>query len=215
MATSEDVGSCSGPYRELGPTEIRIVEIQPGEFDDPIEMRLKVVDIKDEPVYDALSYVWKLDDDLVDTESEASSGAQSENFVDTQESLYEAKIVTDGIFFVPLGANLEAAIRHLRPKNSPPSAACVLWIDAICIDQGNLLERNHQVNLMKDIYASARQVLIWLGRRSGKSDFALQVLRDGRLHEEKGEELLSAMWYVLSRKWFSRVWVSGCPTRPL
>jgi hypothetical protein len=27
------------------------------------------------------------------------------------------------------------------------------WIDALCIDQSNVAERNHQVQLMKDIYS--------------------------------------------------------------
>ena len=30
--------------------------------------------------------------------------------------------------------------------------SCLLWIDAICVDQANVKERNHQVGLMEDIY---------------------------------------------------------------
>ncbi|KAF1838901.1 HET-domain-containing protein [Decorospora gaudefroyi] len=37
------------------------------------------------------------------------------------------------------------------------------WIDALCIDQNNTTERNHQVQQMGDIYRSAKSVLIWLG----------------------------------------------------
>ena len=37
------------------------------------------------------------------------------------------------------------------------------WIDAICIDQSNIQERNHQVQLMKTIYSEAESVSIWLG----------------------------------------------------
>jgi hypothetical protein len=36
------------------------------------------------------------------------------------------------------------------------------WIDSICIDQGNILERSRQVNLMKSIYSKALFVLVWL-----------------------------------------------------
>jgi hypothetical protein len=39
----------------------------------------------------------------------------------------------------------------------------VFWIDAICIDQTNILERNQQVAQMGEIYSSASSVLIWLG----------------------------------------------------
>ena len=38
-----------------------------------------------------------------------------------------------------------------------------LWIDAICIDQSNTNEKNHQVRQMGQIYQQARLVLIWTG----------------------------------------------------
>ncbi|KAH7371662.1 heterokaryon incompatibility protein-domain-containing protein [Pyrenochaeta sp. MPI-SDFR-AT-0127] len=38
-----------------------------------------------------------------------------------------------------------------------------LWIDALCIDQSNTLERNHQVQQMGSIYSRADMVLLWLG----------------------------------------------------
>jgi hypothetical protein len=38
-----------------------------------------------------------------------------------------------------------------------------LWIDAICIDQTSVLERNHQVAMMGRIYAEADDVIAWLG----------------------------------------------------
>ena len=41
------------------------------------------------------------------------------------------------------------------------------WIDAVCIDQANLQERNHQVRQMARIYRQARYVIIWLGQIDG------------------------------------------------
>ena len=38
-----------------------------------------------------------------------------------------------------------------------------LFIDAICVDQGSAIERNHQVSMMGDIYRSAAEVIVWLG----------------------------------------------------
>ena len=38
-----------------------------------------------------------------------------------------------------------------------------LWIDAICINQENIKERNHQVSQMASIYKQARMVVVWLG----------------------------------------------------
>lgn len=110
MATSGDMVSSSGPYTDVGPTEIRIVEIQPGDFDDPIQLKLKVVGIEDGPVYDALSYVSKL-----------TAGSVKE-----LTPLKKAKVVANKTFFMPLGADLEAAIRQQRLKGSTSSAIQVL-----------------------------------------------------------------------------------------
>ena len=38
-----------------------------------------------------------------------------------------------------------------------------VWIDAICINQADDVEKSQQVAMMKDVYATAAQVLIWLG----------------------------------------------------
>jgi hypothetical protein len=56
--------------------------------------------------------------------------------------------------------NLELALRYLRLSHGPRT----LWVDAICIDQNNIDERNQQVRLMKDIYSSCIRDLIWLGK---------------------------------------------------
>jgi hypothetical protein len=48
------------------------------------------------------------------------------------------------------------------------------WIDALCIDQTNIAERNHQVQMMGQIYSSSAFVLVWLGT---KTNVALSFLR--------------------------------------
>lgn len=49
-----------------------------------------------------------------------------------------------------------------------------LWVDALCIDQSNLQERNEVVSRMGDIYANAERVITWLGelKRSLQRFFA-------------------------------------------
>lgn len=37
-----------------------------------------------------------------------------------------------------------------------------MWIDQICIDQSNTIERNHQVATMSHIYSNAIAVVVWL-----------------------------------------------------
>ncbi|UPK95878.1 hypothetical protein LCI18_006813 [Fusarium solani-melongenae] len=51
-----------------------------------------------------------------------------------------------------------------------------LWIDAICINQDNLVERGQQVAHMRDIYRSAWQVVIWIGPEADDSSLALSAL---------------------------------------
>ena len=38
-----------------------------------------------------------------------------------------------------------------------------LWIDALCIDQWNVDERNHQVQQMSEVFSHAQRVFAWLG----------------------------------------------------
>ncbi|KAF2139470.1 uncharacterized protein K452DRAFT_232719, partial [Aplosporella prunicola CBS 121167] len=54
-------------------------------------------------------------------------------------------------------------LQFLQSTTSHAKARRNLWIDAICIDQGNVSEKNHQVNQMADIYRNATTVFVWLG----------------------------------------------------
>ena len=60
---------------------------------------------------------------------------------------------------VTVGSELYDALRRLRL----PSRARLIWIDALCINQQNVKERNMQVGNMREIYRKADHVLIWLG----------------------------------------------------
>ena len=50
------------------------------------------------------------------------------------------------------------------------------WIDALCIIQNDLEEKSRQVKKMRDIYASAKRVYVWLGAEGGDGRLALQTL---------------------------------------
>lgn len=51
------------------------------------------------------------------------------------------------------------------------------WIDAICINQHDISERNHQVKRMWQIYSSAEHVYAWLGSKDEHTDLAWHTLR--------------------------------------
>ncbi|PVI03815.1 heterokaryon incompatibility, partial [Periconia macrospinosa] len=86
------------------------------------------------PQYEALSYVWK----------KPSTEANCE-------------VLVDGIS-VSIGENLDQALRCLRH----PNVGRTLWVDALCINQSDFQERNHQVGFMRFIYSQACEVLIHL-----------------------------------------------------
>ncbi|KAK5209231.1 hypothetical protein LTR41_004766 [Exophiala xenobiotica] len=56
-------------------------------------------------------------------------------------------------------ANLEIALRAVRREDID----LWLWVDALCINQGDLEERAYQVSIMSEIFEKASGVVIWLG----------------------------------------------------
>src|ERR1700710_1281267 len=122
------------PYESLEEEGvIRLFVLQPGSGDDPIKGSLIHNRLSDGRKYEAISYVWGL---------EAAS-----------------KIIgIDGRDRV-IRENLWRALKGLRY----PDRLRYLWVDAICIDQTNTEERNHQVRQMKSIYQTAERVCVWLG----------------------------------------------------
>jgi hypothetical protein len=64
----------------------------------------------------------------------------------------------------------------------------MLWIDAVCIDQQNVAERNHQVQQMALIYQQAKRVLVWLGRGREEADIVLGITQLLAKHAETRDE---------------------------
>jgi hypothetical protein len=61
--------------------------------------------------------------------------------------------------------NLAVALRHLRDLHD----FLWIWVDALCINQADLIERAQQVSQMGDIYRQAERVLVWLGPEADNS----------------------------------------------
>jgi hypothetical protein len=78
---------------------------------------------------------------------------------------------------VPVTPNCYSALLHLRKK----LGAYCIWVDAICIDQSNLKEREQQVTLMGEIYKGAEKVFIWLGPGNTARERAMEYLSHGGL----------------------------------
>ena len=65
--------------------------------------------------------------------------------------------------------NPEAALRHLRDLEVERT----LWVDAICINQGNNKEKAREIPRMASIYYRAFQVVVWLGEGSSTSELGM------------------------------------------
>ena len=65
-------------------------------------------------------------------------------------------ILLDGYEFY-IRKNPAIALHRLRKSDS----CRTMWIDALCIDQTSMEERNHQVRAMSKIYTQAARVVIW------------------------------------------------------
>ncbi|KAL8289952.1 hypothetical protein RB600_005107 [Gaeumannomyces tritici] len=134
-------------------------------------------------------------------------------------------LVNGGV--LPVTANLHRALVHLRL----PTSDRVLWVDAVCIDQGSPHERTHQVGQMQRIYGQAERVLIWLGPATIESCLAMPyllqvdqaVLRSGRRLDtpdawrdefergRQGDTTAAVVHHMLpalfESPWFRRIWV--------
>ncbi|KAL9034023.1 MAG: hypothetical protein Q9180_005635 [Flavoplaca navasiana] len=198
-------------YRPLDAEDIRILTVLPGPSRSNIHVRLNhaKLDTNDPPSYEALSYTWG-----------------SNNF---SRAIY---VHTEGEqTLLAVTQNLHNALQQLRKTSSPRT----LWVDATCINQSDVEERNQQVARMADIYESAAKVLIWIGPAADNSGLAIKALKKlaSKIHvdwklfsisaaseDDVGSEWLDhsipapfnyqtwvAIGRILDRSWFSRLWV--------
>ena len=161
-------------YLPLNPqeVEIRLLRLLPGKDDEGINCTLQTVSLNDPLKFEALSYVWG------DLSITTPINVEGESF--------------------PVTANLSAALRALRQRH----ISRTLWIDAICINQDDLLEKNVQVPLMSRLYSSASGVVVWLGESNPNIELAVSW---AETYTSKMPNRRSAYWLKLdSRAVFSR-----------
>lgn len=204
-------------YRRLTKKdEIRLLNIEPaGSFEDPIRCSIfhtrlpqclcVFEHIRPQkcpvcqylpkiPKYEAISYTWG-------------------------DPTTEQEISLNGkMLFVT--TNCLQVLRRLRLSDQ----LRLVWIDAICIDQSTLQERNHQIRLMSRIYRAASNVVIYLGEGNEATDRVMEILRDEAGVNNIAQEDLDAITTLspsadglmrdlksilafLTLPWFGRIWV--------
>jgi len=81
------------------------------------------------------------------------------------ESTAHPILINDQLFYIR--QNLYDFLHVVREKYP----LRLFWIDAVCIDQSSIAERNHQVAQMGAVYTAAVHVVIWLGKSSDMAEF--------------------------------------------
>ena len=133
-------------YETLLPGEIRILVLSPGKENEPLQATLETVSMDDKPRYKAISYAWG--DAIFPHTLQLPSGQIA---------------ITDSLF---------GALKRFRRE----MGSVRLWADAVCINQDGILEKNHQVAVMDQIYERAEEVLVWLGEEHPSDCMALWTL---------------------------------------
>ena len=152
-------------FRLDSPRSFRLLNLEPGpDLSSPLLCSLFIASFDDDaaqrPSYEALSYVW------------GSPTGTLPISCDGKELL--------------ITPNCDEALRHLRLVDQ----FRILWIDAICIDQGDgeecVLERNNQIALMGEVYRNAERTLCWLGKGEVYTAGLFQLLhRVGRCSSKR------------------------------
>lgn len=180
-------------YPTINPSnQIRLLLLS-SDTENSIICRRSIVPIDESPPYEALSYVWGSSEDL-------------------------QVLTLDGHDF-RVTQNLYAALAHLL---LPAGAVRVLWVDAICINQGteqeDLAERSLQVRLMSRIFSGATNVIAYLGEPYPGLFEAMEFLtvaaggqqsqvdRLTRGSDCNVPQLCRGLISFFNRPWWGRIW---------
>lgn len=134
--------------------QIQVVCLHPRRWliDRIIICDIKIVNTETAPEHESLSY-----------ELGSSSSSESEQ--------YTIQLI-QGFFAVR--KNLYWALFNLRHSQQIRT----LWIDALCIDKTDILERNCQVSMIGEIYSQASTVVAWVRNHDGESRQARIILSE-------------------------------------
>ncbi|CAG8961068.1 hypothetical protein HYFRA_00002610 [Hymenoscyphus fraxineus] len=115
-----------------------------------------------------------------------------------------------------ISRNLESALRRLRMVDG----ILTMWVDSICINQSDLVERSAQASKMRFIYQEASSVSVWLGdgvEQEEEGILASRLLRDlDTSSEDTFNEIVSdsarflqfqALTGLFRRPYWFRIWV--------
>ncbi|KAK1756738.1 heterokaryon incompatibility protein-domain-containing protein [Echria macrotheca] len=200
---ADGVGSEDSIYpRELDAHEFRLICLEPlpaahaAEDSRLIHITLETHAFDNHPEYEATSYTWA-----------GEKGDSRRNHPVYIGPYWDVQLQTE---------NCWDMLHFLVP----PRGIRLVWVDAICINQRNIRERDMQVTKMGRIYSTCQQVVVYLGSDivldlpQGRYPrrHALQKFDDDIARPQLPEDFVSPraglqFHGVLSRRYFSRIWI--------
>ncbi|OAA52881.1 HET domain protein [Cordyceps fumosorosea ARSEF 2679] len=178
-------------------------------------------DLSMEPLEEAAAMA-AVDEAAEQSETDGDGGFEAVSYVwGSRKRTHELRCGEHRVLLIT--ESIADALRRLRRADDRPRR---LWADQVCINQGDVVERSQQVNLMNSVYRSARRVLVWLGRdEEGKARDAIAMVQrlqavfaDEQAHEEfrkaHSENLHqqdAVPWRPFAKlamlPWFNRIWI--------
>ncbi|XXH02608.1 hypothetical protein Hte_008987 [Hypoxylon texense] len=172
-------------YHELRTGEFRLICLPAAkDRDSLIHLELETFSFDDCPEYETTSYAWGGED-----------GDSSPCCPIYVGRYYDVLLHTK---------NCWSMLRYLRPRRG----LRMVWIDAICINQEDVYEREAQIAQMRTIYQSGQRVVVYLGPTM-VHDCNKQYRSRSWLHElepSTGSNPITFQ-HVLSHRYFSRLWI--------
>ncbi|KAJ9608523.1 hypothetical protein H2200_007511 [Cladophialophora chaetospira] len=186
--TVGDSSSTGFPYSPLAEGQIRLLRFLDKDLSDDATLQFELFHAKlsQRPQYVALSYSWG--------QSHEPRGVD---------------IVVSGCSH-EVTRNLVDALHKLRENN-----ISTVWVDAICINQQDAIEKSREVTRMFAIYRTAQMVVIWLGldtapeKDMGDLSSAIEDIERpaSRLQHTPSSTDLSALDRLLMQPYWLRVWI--------
>jgi hypothetical protein len=144
---------------ELNTKQIRLIRVPhvygTATLTEPLVCEMHTFELHSAPPFHALSYTWGKPLPPYPILVNPKFGSHSTH-----------PPATSGLIYT--GRNLDAFCREFRQVAS--NEALYIWVDQLCIDQKNILERNHQVQLMSRIYRRATSTIVWLDSEVSHDD---------------------------------------------
>jgi hypothetical protein len=175
------IRSSSFTYRPLDASDhqIRLIKIRSqDQLDGNIYRVLKAtiehVSLKANPSCLALSYAWG---DQARTKPLLLDGHVLQITENLDQAIRHLLSVDDTPLRIP-DRPLQDARRPTSPGRKILHLRDYIWVDVICINQQDNVEKSWQVQLMRNIFERASAVIIWLGPTGDGSDTVMKCFQE-------------------------------------